>query len=51
MKKETVLLGMSGGMDSACAVTVLQNEGYDVRGAVLAIQTPRVPWMRQTPSE
>ena len=39
MKKETVLLGMSGGMDSACAVTVLQNEGYDVRGAVLAMHS------------
>lgn len=37
MEKETVLLGMSGGMDSACAVTVLKNAGYDVRGAVLAM--------------
>ncbi len=37
MKKETVLLGMSGGMDSACAVTVLKETGYDVQGAVLAM--------------
>ncbi|MBQ1212039.1 MAG: tRNA 2-thiouridine(34) synthase MnmA [Clostridia bacterium] len=39
MKNETVLLGMSGGMDSACAVTVLRNAGYDVRGAVLAMHS------------
>ena len=39
MKKETVLLGMSGGMDSACAVTVLRNAGYDVRGAALAMHS------------
>ena len=39
MKNETVLLGMSGGMDSACAVTVLRNAGYDVRGAVLCMHS------------
>jgi len=35
MDKERILLGMSGGMDSACAVALLRNLGYDVCGAVL----------------
>lgn len=37
MKKERILLGMSGGMDSACAVSVLREMGYDVCGTVLAM--------------
>lgn len=37
MNKETVLLGMSGGMDSACAVSLLRADGYEVVGSVLAM--------------
>ncbi|MBQ7011136.1 MAG: tRNA 2-thiouridine(34) synthase MnmA [Clostridia bacterium] len=37
MKDQRILLGMSGGMDSACAVDLLKDEGYEVCGAVLAM--------------
>ena len=38
MKK--VVLGLSGGVDSAVAARLLQNDGYEVRGLYLDIGTP-----------
>ena len=35
MSKPTVILGMSGGVDSSVAVSCLLNEGYDVHGITL----------------
>ena len=32
---EMVILGFSGGVDSACAAALLRREGYDVRGLYL----------------
>lgn len=37
MKKKTVLIGMSGGVDSAAAALLLQREGYDVSGCTLQL--------------
>ncbi len=36
-KRETVILGMSGGMDSAVAAGFLTRAGYDVRGVTLKL--------------
>ena len=36
MSKKTVVLGLSGGVDSACAAVALRGQGYDVAGAFLA---------------
>ncbi|MBI5218963.1 MAG: tRNA 2-thiouridine(34) synthase MnmA [Bacteroidia bacterium] len=35
VKKETVLLGMSGGIDSSMTAILLQEEGYDVSGITI----------------
>lgn len=37
---EKVVLGLSGGVDSAVCARLLQNEGYDVHGLYLDIGTP-----------
>ena len=34
-KQQTVLMGMSGGVDSSVAVRILQDQGFAVQGAVI----------------
>jgi tRNA-specific 2-thiouridylase len=37
MKKPTVLLGMSGGVDSSVAAALLVRDGYEVHGVTLQV--------------
>ena len=37
MSRPTVLLGMSGGVDSSVAALLLTEQGYDVRGVTLQV--------------
>ena len=37
MSKPTVLLGMSGGVDSSVAALLLTEQGYDVKGVTLQV--------------
>lgn len=43
MGKETVLLGLSGGVDSAAAALLLQEQGYRVLGATMLIWDSSLP--------
>lgn len=40
MSKPTVILGMSGGVDSSVAAALLVEQGYDVRGVTLQVWEP-----------
>ncbi|MEW6542700.1 MAG: tRNA 2-thiouridine(34) synthase MnmA [Nitrospirota bacterium] len=40
MSKPTVMLGMSGGVDSSVAAAILVERGYDVRGVTLQVWEP-----------
>ena len=37
MTRQTVLLGMSGGVDSSVAASLLVRQGYDVYGVTLQV--------------
>lgn len=43
MEKETILIGLSGGVDSAAAAVLLKNQGYRVIGATMVIWDPSLP--------
>ena len=43
MEKETILLGLSGGVDSAAAAVLLKQQGYRVIGATMLIWDPSLP--------
>ena len=43
MEKETILVGLSGGVDSAATAAILQEQGYRVIGATMMIWDPSLP--------
>lgn len=43
MEKETILVGLSGGVDSAATAVLLKEQGYHVIGATMLIWDPSLP--------
>ena len=43
MEKETILVGLSGGVDSAATAVILKEQGYHVIGATMIIWDPSLP--------
>lgn len=43
MEKETILVGLSGGVDSAAAAVLLKQQGYRVIGATMQVWDPSLP--------
>lgn len=43
MEKETILVGLSGGVDSAAAAVMLKQQGYRVIGATMQVWDPSLP--------
>ena len=43
MEKETILIGLSGGVDSAASAVMLKNQGYHVIGATMVVWDPSLP--------
>lgn len=43
MEKETVLIGLSGGVDSAAAAVLLKQQGYNVVAATMLVWDPSLP--------
>lgn len=43
MEKETILIGLSGGVDSAAAAVILKEQGYRVIGATMLVWDPSLP--------
>ena len=43
MGKETILIGLSGGVDSAASAVILKDKGYRVIGATMIVWDPSLP--------
>lgn len=43
MGKETILIGLSGGVDSAASAVILKDKGYHVIGATMIVWDPSLP--------
>lgn len=43
MEKETILIGLSGGVDSAASAVILKDKGYRVIGATMIVWDPSLP--------